>query len=102
MVKVYFEQTGGVIGRTIAMTIDSDSISSQEAKQLEDLIDDTDFFNLPSKLLPSGDEGAADYFSYDITIEKQQLKHKVETTDISMPQSLKPLIRYLRANVQRK
>jgi hypothetical protein len=100
--KVYFEQSGGFAGRTVATTINSDTLSSEESKQLEDLIEDANFFNLTSKLLPSGEEGAADYFSYDITIEKQELKHRVETTDISMPQSLKPLVRYLRGKAQRK
>ena len=99
--KVSFEQSGGLAGMMVSTTVDSGSLPKEEASLLQNLVKDANFFTLPSKSEPPR-QGAADYFEYTISVENDGLKHTVETTDLTMPESLKPLIRYLRSKLQRK
>jgi len=96
--KIYFEQSGGLLGIENHFLINIDSLHPEEASKLQRLIDDAKFFNLPSQSAPP--EHGADYFEYKVTIETKELKHSIKTTDITMPSNLGPLIRYLRQKAQ--
>jgi hypothetical protein len=98
--KIYFKQSGGLLGIDDHILINSDSLHPEEAAKLERLIDDAQFFNLPSQSAPQ--EHGADYFEYKVTIEAEKLKHSIKTTDITMPSNLGPLIRYLRQKAQKE
>jgi Emfourin len=97
--KIYFEQTGGLIGIDLHISLDSNCLPPEELQKLHSLVDNADFFALSSELAASPKYGA-DYFQYNITIEVEGLKHSVKTTDITMPPNLAPLVRYLRQKVQ--
>lgn len=100
--KIHFEQKGGIVGVPKVATIDTNLLSSSdEAHELQSMIDTSKFFALPSKI-PSSREGAADYFTYTITLESDDgQKHTVETTDASkLPPELNSLIGYLRKKAQ--
>ena len=99
--KVSFEQSGGLVGRMISTTVDSISLTTDEANLLQKLVRDANFFKIPPQSEPPR-QGAADYIEYAISVEHEGLKHRVETTDLTMPESLKPFIRYLRSKLQRK
>ena len=93
--KVYFEQSGGLVGRGAHASVDSDSLQAEEASKLHGLIKDANFFELPSQL-PAPSHGA-DYLEYKITIEaNNDKKHSIKTTDLTMPPNVGPLVRYLR------
>jgi hypothetical protein len=93
--KVYFEQSGGLARISTHVSINSDSLQPEEASQLQSLIKDANFFELPSQL-PAPSRGA-DYLEYKITIEaNNDKKHSIKTTDLTMPPNVGPLIRYLR------
>ena len=93
--KVYFEQSGGLVGMGAHASVDSDSLQAEEASKLQGLIKDANFFELPSQL-PAPSHGA-DYLEYKITIEaSDNKKHSIKTTDLTMPPNVRPLIRYLR------
>jgi hypothetical protein len=101
--KIYFEQTEGLIGIHNHISIDSDSLNPDEMLKLQHLIDDAKFFDLPSgELAAALPKHGADYFEYKITIETKDRKHYIKTTDVTMPQNLGPLIRFLRQKAQRK
>ena len=70
------------MGDRSTINLDTNSLSSDEAHQLLDLINSSNFFELPSKPLPPP-RGAADYFQYRITIESDdgRKSHTVETND---------------------
>ena len=98
--KIYFEQSGGIIGMNNNISINTDYLSPDEASKIQHLVEDAKFFELPEE--PSNSlqrSGGADYFEYKITIETKDRKHEVKTTDITMPSNLSPLTRYLRQKV---
>jgi hypothetical protein len=98
--KIKFERSGGIIGTTINFSADTDLLSRSEADQIQQLIDNARFFELPSESAPPP-KGAADYFEYVVTVEKEgSQQHTIKTTDITMPPTLKPLINFL-TNKQR-
>jgi hypothetical protein len=47
--KIHFERSGGFAGITTAITVDSNSIPSDEQDRLENMIDTAKFFELPSE-----------------------------------------------------
>jgi hypothetical protein len=93
--KVYFEQSGGLVGMGAHASVDSDSLQAEEASKLQGLINDANFFDLPTQL-PAPSHGA-DYLEYKITIEaNNDKKHSIKTTELTMPPNVGPLIRYLK------
>lgn len=95
--KIYFEQSGGILGIDKKISIDTDYLNADEAFKLQQLIDNAKFFEQPTESSELPQRGA-DYFEYRITIETIDRKHHVKTTDITMPPNIGPLIRYLRQN----
>jgi hypothetical protein len=93
--KIYFEQSGGILGIDKKISIDTDYLNPDEAFKLQQLIDDAKFFELITESSEPPQRGA-DYFEYKITIEAKDRKHHVKTTDITMLPNIGPLIRYLR------
>lgn len=92
-VKINYERTGGLRGNTTSFAIDLDSLSISEREQINKLISNSDFFNLNSNTNSPG--GAADFFTYTITIESDKNKHTVSVNDITLPNNLIPLIEFL-------
>lgn len=97
--KIYFEQSGGLLGTDNHILINTDSLHPEEASRLQQMIDDAKFFDLPSELDPP--KHGADYFEYKVTIKADKLKHSIKTTDVTMPSTLGPLLRYLREKAQK-
>lgn len=97
--KIYFEVSGGLAGINDHLVLDTSSMSPDEIKQAQQLIDSSNFFNLSSKSLPPK-HGSADYLNYKITVQKDEIEHKIYTNDITMPPELEPLIDFLQQKVQ--
>ena len=99
--KIYFEESGGLAGIANNISINSDSLDPQEASELQRLVDNTNFFDLPSE--PAAPLRGADYLEYKITIEtNNNKKHSIKTTDLTLPPYVAPLIRYLRRKAVRE
>lgn len=93
--KIYFKQSGRFTGIYSNISINSDSLKPQEASELQRLVDDSYFFDLHSN--PAAPSQGAHYLEYKITIEtNDNKKHSIETTDLTVPPNVAPLIRYLR------
>ena len=93
--KIYFEQSGGLAGIENSVSIDSNSLVPEEASELQSLVDNARFADLPSQ--PAAPLRGADYIEYKITIKtNDNRKYSLNTTDLTMPPSVGPLIRYLR------
>jgi hypothetical protein len=93
--KIYFEQSGGLAGIDNSITINSDSLDHQEASELQSIVDNANFFDLPSE--STAQIRGADYLEYKITIEtNDNKKHSIKTTDLTVQPNVAPLIRYLR------
>jgi len=104
--KVFFQTSGGFAGIPSSATLDTDNkdtMSSEEAQQLKELIINSNFFDLQSESAKPK-PGSADYIGYSITIDSEGRKHTVKANDITMPSKLYPLVRFLqsKAKINRK
>lgn len=100
MTKILFERTGGFMGRKVSVTIDMDDLPDDQEEMLEDLLDEADFFKLPSDLTTPA---MPDAFTYSITVSSDRGQHSVRCGDSTAPDNLRPLLEELsrQARMQR-
>jgi hypothetical protein len=91
--RIQFERTGGFAGMRFTATIDTDSLSSEEAQKLREMIEEANYFNLPS-VIRSQSTGA-DSFQYKVTIEHEGRQHTVEAGEGGVSSELRALFRRL-------
>jgi emfourin len=92
-VKINLEKSGGIMGSTSSQTIDTDKLSKSKAAEVKELLSNSDFFKLSSlRSSPAVQKGAADYFTYDITVEDEGKKYSVKCSDVAMTKELRDLI----------
>lgn len=91
--RIYFERSGGIMGKPMTAVVDTESLPSEEATSWRELVLDSQFFSLPEK--PSPAPEGADQFQYKVKVEVEQVSHTVETTEGAAPDSLRPLLRRL-------
>jgi hypothetical protein len=92
MTKIYFERTGGFMGRKVSATIDLDELPDDQAEALGELLDDADFFELPPDLTRPA---MPDAFTYNITVSSDERQHSVRVSDATVPDDLRPLLEEL-------
>ena len=92
MTKISFERTGGFMGRKVSVTLDLDDLPDEQADLLDDLLDEADFFELPSDLTKPA---MPDAFTYNITVSSDDKEHSVRCSDTTMPDDLRPLLEEL-------
>jgi len=92
MTKVSFVRSGGVMGGELRLELNLDDMSDDEAKHLQGLIEDANFFTIPTGPATSSHP---DEFHYTITVDNGHEKHTVRTTESMAPRSLQPLIKEL-------
>lgn len=80
------------MGLKSSLTIDLDDLPADQAGTLHRLLDEANFFTLsenpPTRSVP-------DSFQYTLTVETENAKHTIHTTDVDIPESLRPLIEKL-------
>lgn len=87
---------------TTSSTVDTSALPSDEAHKVEDLVQQANIPDTSSTTENQSNRGAADYFTYKITIEsKEGTKQTVECTDVAMQPSIKPLLDYLAKQLRR-
>ena len=87
-----FTQSGGFAGLVKGCDIDTATLSPENAKELEQLVKAAGISGSGELLSRSG----RDLQQYEITIEDGTRKASVIVDDQSAPQSVKPLIGYLK------
>lgn len=98
--KIYFERSGGFAGILTRASVDTSSLPSEQAGQIQNMVENANFFNL-SPTQPRSKHCPADYFTYKITVEADDGRsHTLECTDIAMQPSIKPLIDFLGKQVK--
>ena len=88
--KIKIERSGGFAGLNKNFSADDSSLESSQVDQIKELLRSSKFFGLQSSPLPK--KGAADYFTYKITIQDSDQTHTVITTDVTMPPGLRPIV----------
>jgi|GEM_PF-2487802 len=88
IVKVNFERMRDN-GARLSATVSTDDLSKQDAQALRSMIEQSDFFNLPSSAPVKGS------LRYRIRAEGYGQDHILEVNNDRLPLSLRPLIDYL-------
>lgn len=102
--KIQVERSGGFAGIGSSTTVDTQSLSPNEANEIQKLIQNSHFFEIPSKspqYSSKTKKGAADYFTYKITIQNDEREHSVQFNDINMQPKIKPLLDFLMKHSQK-
>lgn len=89
---IQFERTGGFAGIQLKTTLDSESLSADDAATLRDLLHAASFFDLPpnQKTTPG-----ADRFHYEISVKIDHRQHAIEIDEPAVPPSLRPFLDWL-------
>lgn len=89
MTTISYKRMGGLLGQEIAANFDLNSMPITDAQRLHDLINESNFFEIPVvNVVPSGPHE----FAYTITIVSGNSIHTVHATDSLMPKALRPLV----------
>lgn len=91
--RIDFVRTGGFTGMRLSTSVETTELPPDQAANLQKLLDDSGFFELPEKLMP--DKPQPDRFEYHLTVASAQKTHSVDVSDAAAPQSLRPLLNYL-------
>ena len=100
--RIEFKMEGGLAhfpGLSKPVCIDSEQLPQEELAELETLVEKVRFFELPSRLAPPT-KGAADYYTYTVTVEAGGRHHTVSLTDSMEDPYVKKLITVLRARAK--
>ncbi len=91
--KVTFERSGGFAGMLMTATVDTEILSTSEAEQLRQLIQATNFFHLPSKIVSASSQ--PDRFQYKIIAEDGNRHHTVQVSESVISEQLRSLLDWL-------
>ena len=95
--RVTLSRSGGLVylpGLARPVTLDSSSLSDAERASLELLLRESSFTSLPSQL-GSPTPGAADYRTYEITLDDQGGRHTVRVVEPIDDPALQRLVGFL-------
>jgi len=91
--RISFERSGGFAGIMMKTTVDEKDLAPDEAQELRQLIEGADFFNLSKKIMPRSPR--PDRFQYELSLEESGRQHTVTLSEETLPEKLKPLVRWL-------
>lgn len=96
--KIKFRQSGGYAGLRMGCELDTNLnlLTTDEAAQLESLVKTSGI--LQSKSHRS--ENTADLINYEITIETKEGTHQFTFDDLTLPESVVPLLDYLQSHAK--
>ena len=94
--RVVLQQEGGFAGLVRPpLVVDSAQLAPEQQRELDRLTVECNFFQLPADG-PSPREGAADYVTYTLTVEREQQTHSIRVTDPVTDAALAALIAFVR------
>jgi hypothetical protein len=98
--RIQFSRSGGFAGMTESASVDTDTLPPDERERVCSMVEGAAFFDLPAQI--SGATPGADRFNYEITVDSDGRSHTVVTDDASAPDSLIPLLDWLRRAARRR
>jgi hypothetical protein len=116
--KIHLERSGGFAGMTSSTTVDTKALAPNDANKLQNLIHKSNIFEhsarsaqQPKSQQPSPSpetktkaktkRGAADYFTYKITIQNGNKEQSLECNDINMQAEVKGLVDFVTKHGQK-
>jgi hypothetical protein len=94
--RIQFSQSGGYAGLRMGCDLDTNLLSPDESTQLESLVKTSGVLTSHS----SRSKNAADLINYEITIETNQGIYQVRFDDLTLPESILPLLDYLQSQAK--
>ena len=94
--KITFRQSGGYAGLIKGCELDTDELPANEATAIKGWVKSSGILVLKS----AHSKAARDVFNYSIAIETSEGAHHVEVDDTTVPESLRPLLNYLRKRAE--
>lgn len=91
--RISFERSGGFAGITMKTAVDEKDLAPGEAQKLRQWVEETDFFNLPGKIISRSPQ--PDRFQYELKLEEKGRRNTVTVSEEAMPAKLKPLVNWL-------
>lgn len=94
--RVLLEQEGGFAGLVRPpLVVDSTQLTPEQQRKLDQLMVECEFFHLPADGT-APPQGAADYVSYTLTVEREQQTHSIRVTDLDTGAALAALIAFVK------
>lgn len=97
--KIEVVQTGGFAGIYKKQQVDTEQLQPLDAANVQRLVQDADFFNLPPYV---GAPLGCDMFEYDIAVEDQGRKKSVHVWGVGIPEKLQPLVDWCKNGLNTK
>ena len=93
MTMITFRRTSSTAGQTLTADFDLDQLPAQEARSFHNLINESNFFQIPVVRIEFDAE--KDKYEYTITVTAGNSIHTVRVTETNMPRALRPLVEAL-------
>jgi hypothetical protein len=93
--KITITRSGGFAGISKSFSADDNALNETDSKKMKELIQNSNFFEMPSKSSVPQRGGAADLIVYRITVEEDGKSHTIERTESTIDPSLKSLVKLL-------
>jgi Emfourin len=90
--KIRVERSGGLAGIPISNEMDEKDLPSALIRTAKKIMEKTKSYSLPSKSTP---RGAADHYSYKISIMDGAIKRVIECNQYDLHDDLRSLIKYV-------
>ncbi len=88
-----FTRSGGFAGMRLSCSVDTEQLPSDQASELDKLVGNAAFFDLPEKIVPERQQ--PDRFEYRVNVDAGDKSHAITVSDAAAPESLRPLLNYL-------
>jgi hypothetical protein len=107
--KIHLERSGGFAGMTSSTTVDTKALAPNDANELQNLIHKSNLFEGSAKSAQQPNpspktktkKGAADYFTYKITIRNGDKEQSMECNDVNMQADVKGLVDFVTKHGQK-
>jgi tagatose-1,6-bisphosphate aldolase len=98
--RIDIERSGGFAGISQSHSVSTDQLPVEQAETLRQLVDASDFYELPSVIPTAGPE--RDPFQYKITVESERGTHTVQAGEAAVPPSLQPVLDWVKNSTRKQ
>jgi len=95
ILHIHYECSGGYANLRLTLTVDTDDLPPQLAKELLRLVKASGVFNIkPSEVTPAS-HGPPDVFLYQLSLSDAKRTQALALNDVTVPVTLRPLLTLL-------
>ena len=97
--RIRVERSGGFAGIPISNEIDGKDLPSEFTRTAKEIMEDK---STPSLSIKSSPRGAADHYTYKISIQDGRNQRVIECNQYNIEDDLKSLVNYIERNSKRR